>query len=101
MNPSSKTNPERSHVGPKETGGLASAVNTPATSGLGVDKPKAFDAAGKIGKQFTEEGKIGRVGEKIGGPMSSEGMIGKQFTEQGSIGGTVEKMMGGNKTTHS
>jgi len=53
MNPSKKTNPERDHVGPKETGGMTSAVKTPATSGLGVEVPKVFDAKGTIGKQFT------------------------------------------------
>ena len=53
MNPSKKSNPERDHVGPKETGGMTSAVKTPATSGLGVEVPKVFDAKGTIGKQFT------------------------------------------------
>lgn len=34
-------------------GGMASATKTPATAGLGEDKPKVFDAQGAIGKQFT------------------------------------------------
>ena len=52
--------------------------------------------------EFTEEGSIGQIGEKIGGPFSSEGMIGRQFTtgfhsneklnfKEGSIGGTIER----------
>ncbi len=53
MNPSKRSLPPRSHVGPKETGGMAPQVNTPASSGLGLTKPKAFDAHGRIGKQFT------------------------------------------------
>lgn len=101
MNPSSKTEPQRSHVGPKETGGMTSSVKTPATSGLGVEKPKVFDAQGAIGKQFTEDGAIGGTAQKVGGPLAKDGMIGKQFTEDGSIGGTVQNAMGGSKMTHS
>jgi hypothetical protein len=33
--------------------GTASATTTPANAGLGVQKPKAFDEKGAIGKQFT------------------------------------------------
>lgn len=32
---------------------MASATTTPATAGIGEDKPKAFDAQGAIGSQFT------------------------------------------------
>lgn len=35
------------------SGGMAGSVQTPANSHLGHDKPKAFDADGAIGKQFT------------------------------------------------
>lgn len=39
--------------GPKAEGGMASSAKTPATAGIGEDKPKALDADGSIGKQFT------------------------------------------------
>jgi len=42
-----------SATGAKTTGGMASATTTPANAHLGADKPKAFDAEGAIGKQFT------------------------------------------------
>lgn len=35
------------------SGGMAGSVQTPANAHLGHDKPKAFDADGAIGKQFT------------------------------------------------
>ncbi|KAK0715529.1 hypothetical protein B0H67DRAFT_490995 [Lasiosphaeris hirsuta] len=100
-NPSTKTEPERSHIGPKETGGTAGVTKTPANSALGVDKPKMFDAQGVIGKQFTEDGAIGGTAQSIGGPLGKEGMVGSQFTEHGSIGGSVQNMMGGTKRTAS
>ncbi|UPK91884.1 hypothetical protein LCI18_002819 [Fusarium solani-melongenae] len=59
--------------------------------------PKAMDAQGSIGKQFTEQGAIGSMGQKIGGPFDKKGMIGKQFTPEGSIGGAVQNAMGGEK----
>ena len=42
-----------SNTGSKTSTGMASATRTPATAGIGEDKPKAFDAQGSIGKQFT------------------------------------------------
>lgn len=44
-----------SHITMPSTGngGMASSIKTPATAGIGEDKPKAFDAQGAIGKQFT------------------------------------------------
>lgn len=42
-----------SNTGSKSSTGMASATRTPATAGIGEDKPKAFDAQGAIGKQFT------------------------------------------------
>ncbi|KAK3352688.1 hypothetical protein B0T25DRAFT_567956 [Lasiosphaeria hispida] len=99
LNSSTKTKPERSHAGPEETGGTAGLTKTPANSSLGVDKPKMFDAQGAIGKQFTEDGALGRQAQSIGGPLDKGGMVGSQFTEHGSIGGTVQNMMGGTKKT--
>lgn len=37
------------------SGGMSGSVSTPANSNVGHDKPKAFDADGAIGKQFTGE----------------------------------------------
>jgi len=54
-NKMSSQKPESSHIGPKSTGGMAAETQTPANRDLGVDKPKAFDAQGTIGKQFTGE----------------------------------------------
>lgn len=42
-----------SNTGAKQTGGMASATKTPATAGVGDPQPKALDAQGMIGKQFT------------------------------------------------
>ncbi|KAI0815529.1 hypothetical protein F5Y07DRAFT_183346 [Xylaria sp. FL0933] len=86
-----------SNTGSKTSTGMASQAKTPATAGLGEDKPKAFDAEGTIGKQFTEQGALGGAAQKIGGPLDKEGMIGKQFTTEGSIGGSVQSTMGGTK----
>ncbi|KAG9695410.1 hypothetical protein KCU81_g370, partial [Aureobasidium melanogenum] len=61
------------------------------TTGTGTS---AFSADGAIGKQFTADGSIGQIGEKVGGPFSSEGAIGKQFTTGGAIGGTVQENLG-------
>ncbi|KAK4248292.1 hypothetical protein C7999DRAFT_40437 [Corynascus novoguineensis] len=97
MTHSSRTTPQDSHVGPRSTGGKAGAVQTPANSHLGQDKPGVFDERGAVGKQFTPEGAIGGAAQKVGGPLDKEGMIGKQFTTEGSIGGTVQNMMGGTR----
>ncbi|GAW26732.1 hypothetical protein SAMD00023353_4600310 [Rosellinia necatrix] len=86
-----------SNTGSKTATGTASAVTTPANAGIGEDKPRAFDAQGTIGKQFTEQGALGGAAQKIGGPLDREGMIGKQFTAEGSIGGSVQSAMGGTK----
>lgn len=37
----------------KQNGGMAGSVQTPANANVGHDKPKALDAEGSIGKQFT------------------------------------------------
>ncbi|KAJ4228761.1 hypothetical protein NW757_014131 [Fusarium falciforme] len=70
----------------------------PAT-GLNIKDtvPKAMDAQGSVGKQFTEQGAIGGTAQKIGGPLDKEGMIGKKFTTEGNIGGSVQNAMGGGK----
>ncbi|KAI1825961.1 hypothetical protein F4861DRAFT_499687 [Xylaria intraflava] len=86
-----------SKTGSKVSTGMASATKTPANAGLGETKPKAFDAQGSIGKQFTEQGAVGGMAQKIGGPLDKEGMIGKQFTTEGEIGGSVQSKMGGKK----
>jgi len=54
LNPSGKA-PQDSHTGGKSTGGKVGTVPTAANTGLGIEKPKAFDAQGAIGKQFTGE----------------------------------------------
>ncbi|KAI1302203.1 hypothetical protein F5Y03DRAFT_212178 [Xylaria venustula] len=86
-----------SNTGAKTQTGMASQVKTPATAGLGEDRPKVFDAEGTIGKQFTEQGALGGAAQTIGGPLAKDGMIGKQFTTEGSIGGSVQNTMGGTK----
>jgi len=44
------------------------------------------------------DGNIGKIGEAVGGPLSSEGMIGKHFTETGAIGGTINEQLGKGET---
>ncbi|KAH6892938.1 hypothetical protein B0T10DRAFT_558943 [Thelonectria olida] len=60
-------------------------------------KPRAMDAEGAIGKQFTSTGAIGAMGEAVGGPLASDGMIGKHFNADGAVGGTIQNMAGGEK----
>ncbi|CAM1507481.1 Fc.00g071220.m01.CDS01 [Cosmosporella sp. VM-42] len=64
---------------------------------LGGTVPKAMDAQGAVGKQFTEQGSIGGTAQMIGGPLDKQGLIGKHFTQEGSIGGSVQNAMGGEK----
>ncbi|KAK1834259.1 hypothetical protein QBC39DRAFT_343720 [Podospora conica] len=111
MNPSSRDQPPRSHVGPRTTGGMASKVSTPATPGHGqtlandnkkeaaamATQPKMMDAEGAVGRQFTTSGAIGGTAQAIGGPLAEDGVIGRQFTEHGAIGGAVQKGLGGGK----
>ncbi|KAH8126979.1 hypothetical protein FP744_10007704 [Trichoderma asperellum] len=77
--------------------GTNATLGTNPATGASDSKPKIFDKEGAVGKQFTEEGAIGGMGQSIGGPLDKEGVIGKQFTTEGAIGGTVESMMGGQK----
>ncbi|OTB02479.1 hypothetical protein M426DRAFT_13455 [Hypoxylon sp. CI-4A] len=84
-----------SNTGSKTATGMSSAIKTPATAGIGEDKPKMFDAEGSIGKQFTEQGALGGAAQKVGGPLDKQGMVGKQFTPEGSIGGSVQSALGG------
>ncbi|KLU86631.1 hypothetical protein MAPG_05643 [Magnaporthiopsis poae ATCC 64411] len=82
--------------------GAGSSTGAPIGIPTGKDdaKPKALDAQGAVGKQFTaEEGVIGGTANKIGGPLAKDGIVGKQFTTEGSIGGTIQSAMGGTKKT--
>jgi hypothetical protein len=111
MNPSTRDQPPRSHVGPRTTGGMASKVSTPATPGHGqtLDKdnhagaeamatqPRMMDAKGAVGKQFTAGGAIGGAAQAIGGPLAEDGVVGRQFTPSGAIGGAVQGALGGTK----
>lgn len=55
-----------------------------------------ISSEGSIGRQFNPTGSIGQMGEKIGGPFSSQGMIGKQFdASQDGIAGHVERAVDG------
>lgn len=46
---------EKYNVKPGGSGGMSGATPTPANSRVGADKPKALDAEGAVGKQFTGE----------------------------------------------
>ncbi|ESZ94314.1 hypothetical protein SBOR_5310 [Sclerotinia borealis F-4128] len=59
-------------------------------------KPSVVSSGGAIGKQFNPDGKIGQVGEKIGGPFSKDGAIGSQFdAAKDGLAGQVEKAVDG------
>lgn len=45
-----------------------------------------------IGSQFTKDGNVGAIGEKIGGPLASDGMVGKNFNPDGAVGGAFQKL---------
>ncbi|KAI2626223.1 hypothetical protein GGS21DRAFT_530614 [Xylaria nigripes] len=96
MSPSQGNSTIKSQLG----SGMASSTKTPANAGLGKDRPRALDAEGTIGKQFTEKGAIGGMAQKVGGPLDKEGMIGKQFTAEGGVGGSVQSSMGGKKPSN-
>lgn len=58
--------------------------------------PSVISSAGAIGKQFNPDGAIGQIGEKIGGPLSSQGVIGSQFdASKDGIAGHVERAVDG------
>ncbi|KAF1971798.1 hypothetical protein BU23DRAFT_535922 [Bimuria novae-zelandiae CBS 107.79] len=60
------------------------------------DNPSVISSAGAIGKQFNPDGTIGQIGEKIGGPLSSQGAIGSQFdASKNDIAGHVERTVDG------
>lgn len=44
---------EKYSVKQSGSGGMSGSVQTPANAHVGHDKPRAFDAEGAIGKQFT------------------------------------------------
>ncbi|KAI1409952.1 hypothetical protein F5Y13DRAFT_78766 [Hypoxylon sp. FL1857] len=54
----------------------------------------AFDSQGSVGHQFSSEGTVGGMANKLGGPFSKEGVIGRHFTDKGSVGGTVQDTIG-------
>jgi len=49
---------------------------------------------GSIGSKFEKGGDVAEVGEKVGGPFSSDGAVGKQFSAEkdGIVGGTGQKV---------
>jgi len=65
------------------------------------DKSSLDKNKGSVGANFQPDGKVGQVGEKVGGPFSSDGAVGKEFTDKGSVGGTAqsaaEQMQGDKK----
>ncbi|KAF2750074.1 hypothetical protein M011DRAFT_474555 [Sporormia fimetaria CBS 119925] len=66
------------------------------TNPIPQDNPSMISSAGGIGKHFNPDGTIGQIGEKIGGPLSSEGMIGKQFdASKDGLAGHVERAVDG------
>ncbi|KAL6876957.1 hypothetical protein J3F83DRAFT_712484 [Trichoderma novae-zelandiae] len=73
------------------------ASDTTPKQGGNNTQPKMFDKEGAVGHQFTEEGMLGGMAQKMGGPLDKEGMVGKQFTTEGALGGTAQNMMGGQK----
>lgn len=77
-----------------------------------------LDKNGAIGSQFTgiqsslpppcpldtyiltlppAQGNIGKIGEAVGGPFSSQGMIGKNFNPDGAIGGAAQGLANKNQ----
>lgn len=57
---------EKYNVRPGGSGGMSGATQTPANSGVGEHKPKALDADGAIGKQFTSRFKMYKSTGKTG-----------------------------------
>lgn len=53
-----------------------------------------FKNTGSIGSKFEKGGDVAEIGEKVGGPFSSDGAVGKQFSAQkdGIVGGTGHKV---------
>ncbi|KAI0189619.1 hypothetical protein EV127DRAFT_408814 [Xylaria flabelliformis] len=63
---------------------------------LMLQNPSIISSEGAIGKPFNPEGAIGKIGQKIGGPLSKEGMIGSQFdASKNGIAGHVERAVDG------
>ncbi|KAJ4303067.1 hypothetical protein N0V90_001958 [Kalmusia sp. IMI 367209] len=66
------------------------------TNAIPQENPSIVSSAGAIGKQFNPDGAIGQIGEKIGGPLSSQGIIGSQFdASKDGIAGHVERAVDG------
>ncbi|KAF2273764.1 uncharacterized protein EI97DRAFT_435684 [Westerdykella ornata] len=67
-----------------------------STNPIPQENPSIISSEGAIGKHFNPEGTIGQIGEKIGGPFSSQGMIGKQFdASKDGLAGHVERAVDG------
>ncbi|KAI1749059.1 hypothetical protein F4782DRAFT_515021 [Xylaria castorea] len=67
-----------------------------STNPIPQGNPSIISSEGAIGKPFNPEGAIGKIGEKIGGPLGKEGMIGSQFNaSKNGIAGHVERAVDG------
>ncbi|KAI0857562.1 hypothetical protein FHL15_003992 [Xylaria flabelliformis] len=67
-----------------------------STNPIPQENPSIISSEGAIGKPFNPEGAIGKIGQKIGGPLSKEGMIGSQFdASKNGIAGHVERAVDG------
>jgi hypothetical protein len=76
------------------SGGAVGEKTTAAGLEPSAGGPSMFDSKGAIGKQFTTQGVVGGMAQKLGGPLDKEGVLGRQFKKDGSIGGTVENVLG-------
>jgi len=66
------------------------------TNPIPQENPSALSSEGAIGKQFNPEGRIGQLGQKIGGPFDKDGIIGSQFdAAKNGIAGHVERAVDG------
>ncbi|KAI1809681.1 hypothetical protein GGS20DRAFT_580496 [Poronia punctata] len=67
-----------------------------STNPIPQSNPSVISSEGAIGKPFNPDGAIGKIGEKIGGPLSKEGAIGSQFdASKDGIAGHVERAVNG------
>ncbi|KAI0514591.1 hypothetical protein F5B22DRAFT_234568 [Xylaria bambusicola] len=80
-----KTTSMADHLGAKKS-----------TNATPQQNPSIISSEGAIGKPFNPEGAIGKIGEKIGGPLSKDGMVGSQFdASKDGIAGHVERAVDG------
>ncbi|KAK9844625.1 hypothetical protein WJX74_004895 [Apatococcus lobatus] len=66
--------------------------------GAAAKAGEAFQADGKVGKQFNADGAAGGAAQAVGGPFDKDGAVGKQFTKEGAVGGSVQE--GAEKVEH-